>query len=433
MKITHQKALRIRGGRVVDPFSQRNEVADVTIVDGVVAEDAPTGATELDAEGWIIAPGLTDIHVHLREPGQTHKETIETGTAAAALGGFTCVACMPNTNPTLDHPDVVRLVLERAANVGHCAVGPVAAITRGREGGELTDFAALLSAGAVAFSDDGSGVEDDRVMRAAFEKARELGAVLIQHCEYSSISAGGVMHKGEVSSRLGLPGIDARSEEDMIERDIDLCRATGGRYHVSHISTARSVEMVRGAKADGLPITAEVCPHHLLLTDEACGDGDANTKMHPPLRTQRDVEACLAGIVDGTIDCLATDHAPHTAEEKAKGFVKAPPGIVGLETAVATAARALIDSGRADWARLIAWFTTGPADVLGRPRAGIQVGQAADLAFFDPKSTWAVEPSAFASLGRNTPFAGWEVTGRPLGTLRGRVLRLGATCAVDRL
>jgi len=414
----HSKLL-VKGGRVIDPVTGGDETADVAIVDGVISERPPADAEVIDATGLIVCPGLTDMHVHLREPGQTHKETIATGTMAAAAGGFTFVACMPNTRPPIDSVDTVRLVLNRAGKADHCAVAPVAAITRARGGKELTDFAALLRAGAVAFSDDGAGVEDDGVMKAAFELAESTGALLIQHCEYKSISAGGVLHKGEVSQRLNLPGLDPRSEEAMIERDIVLCRRTGGRYHVAHISTARAVELVRRAKAEGLPVTAEVCAHHLAETDEACATMDPNTKMHPPLRPRADVEACRQGLLDGTIDCIVTDHAPHAQSEKALGFLEAPPGIVGLETALGVAAGAMIETGVADWPRLIAWFTAGPAAVLRRAPCAIEPGRPADITLIDPRRRWTVDPTCFVSMGRNTPFAGRELTGRAVATVRG--------------
>jgi len=431
LNTAHQEAMVISGGRVVDAAAGRDEIADVFVVDGVIVADPRSGAYVLDATGLIVCPGLMDLHVHLREPGQSHKETIETGTAAAAAGGFTFVACMPNTHPPLDTPDTVRWVIERAREADHCAVAPVAAITKGRRGLELTDFAALLSAGAAAFSDDGTGVEDDAVMRSAFERAAELDALLIQHCEYKAISAGGVMHLGHVSQRLGLAGLDPRSEEAMIERDIDLCRRTDGRYHVAHISTAKAIELVRRAKGEGLPVTAEVCTHHLILTDEACANGDPNTKMHPPLRPLSDVEACRYGLLDGTIDCIVTDHAPHTAEEKAAGFLKAPAGIVGLETAIGIAAKAMIDPpaspltkggprGVLDWSRLLSWFTTGPARVIKRRPASIDIGAPADLTLIDPHTAWTVNSRQFQSKGRNTPFDGWKLTGRAVGTVRGR-------------
>ncbi len=412
--------LVIRGGRVIDPATGRDGIGDVAIADGVIATEPHRNAFVLDATGLIVCPGLMDLHVHLREPGQAHKETIETGTAAAAAGGFTSVACMPNTQPALDTPDLIRWVIGRAEEANHCAVAPVAAITQGRRGRELTDFAALKAAGAAAFSDDGTGVEDDAVMRSAFERASKLDALLIQHCEYRAISAGGVMHLGEVSRRLGLPGLDPRSEEAMIERDIDLCRRTGGRYHVAHISRAKAIELVRGAKREGLPVTAEVCTHHLILTDGACSEGSPNTKMHPPLRPQADVDACRRGLLDGTIDCIVTDHAPHTLEEKAAGFLKAPAGIVGLETAVGIAARAMIDSELADWPQLIAWFTTGPARVLRRHVPTVEVGAPANLTLIDPRTSWVVKPAEFCSKGQNTPFDGWTLTGRAVATIRGR-------------
>ena len=431
LKTAQYDAMVIRGGRVIDPAAGRDEIVDVAIADGVIAKAPQRNAFVLDATGLIVCPGLMDIHVHLREPGQAHKETIETGTAAAAAGGFTFVACMPNTQPALDTPDLIRWVIGRADEVNHCAVAPVAAITQGRRGRELSDFAALMAAGAAAFSDDGTGVEDNAVMRSAFERASKLDALLIQHCEYRAISAGGVMHLGEISRRLGLPGLDPRSEEAMIERDIDLCRRTGGRYHVAHISTAKAIELVRGAKLEGLPITAEVCTHHLVLTDEACSQADPDTKMHPPLRPQADVDACRRGLLDGTIDCIVTDHAPHTLEEKAAGFLKAPAGIVGLETAVGLAARAMIDPqaspldeggnrGVVGWPQLIAWFTTGPASVLRWHVPTVEVGAPANLTLIDPRSPWVVNPSEFFSKGRNTPFDGWTLAARSVATIRGR-------------
>jgi dihydroorotase len=416
-------ALIIQNGRVIDPFTGRDEVADLFITDGRIANTPAPNARKLDADGCIVAPGLMDIHVHLREPGQSHKETIETGTASAAAGGFTYVTCMPNTSPPIDSPDTVRWIRERAESVGHCEVAPIAAMTQGRGGRELTNFAALLEAGAIAFSDDGAGVEDDAVMHAAFEQAARLDALLIQHCEYAAISAGGVMHLGEVSRRLGLPGLDPRSEEAMIERDIDLCRQTGSRYHVAHISTARAIEMVRRAKREGLPVTSEVCTHHLLLTDEACESADPNTKMHPPLRPRSDVDACRAGLLDGTIDCIVTDHAPHTASEKAVGFLKAPAGIVGLETALGVAAEAIIAPGLADWPQLISWLTAKPAGVVRVHRHGIQPNATADFSIVNPNLEWVARPHQFLSKGRNTPFASRGFIGRAVATIRGDTVR----------
>ncbi len=437
----HHERILIRGARLIDPTAGRDEQADVAVVDGRVVEGVdPPVAHVIDAAGLIICPGLSDIHVHLREPGGEHKETIETGTRAAAVGGFTFVACMPNTRPPIDNVATLELVRQPAHAADFCGVGPVAAITLGRAGRQVVDFAALKEAGAVAFSDDGDGVEDEAVMREAFLRAREIdlgqggqapfaqkrgkGAsprtVLIQHCEYKHLSAGGVMHEGDVSRGIGMPGLDPRSEEAMIERDIALCRETGGRYHVAHISTARSVELVRRARAEGLPITAEVSVHHLILTDEGCADADPCTKMHPPLRPRADVDACRRGLLDETIDCIVTDHAPHTVEEKERGFLQAPPGIVGLETAVAVAAKAMIESGLADWVDLIRWFTVGPAKVLSRSVPGIKPCAPADLTQIDPAQTWTVDADTFESKSRNTPFNGWSLTARPVATIRGR-------------
>ncbi|MEK6797934.1 MAG: dihydroorotase [Planctomycetota bacterium] len=423
LKIEEHDAVSIRGARIIDPFAGRDEVGDVAVAGGKIVERLPPGARVVEAEGCIVCPGLWDIHVHLRQPGQSHKETIETGAAAAAAGGFTLVACMPNTSPPLDEPDRIRWVTQEADRSGHCAVAPVAAVTRGREGREVVDFAALRSAGAVAFSDDGTGVEDDRVMRAAFDQAARVGAILIQHCEYQTLSAGGVMHLGEVSRRLGFPGLDPRSEEAMIERDLELCRLTGGRYHVAHISTAKAIELVRQAKRRGVPVTAEVCTHHLVLTDEACATADPNTKMHPPLRPPADVRACCGGLLDGTIDAIVTDHAPHTAEEKALGFIKAPAGIIGLETALGLAGRAMVDSGLAGWPDVVRWFTRGPSAVLGVPRRGIRCGEWADLTLFDPSCRWNVDPGRFLSKARNTPFSGQSLLGRSVATIRRRAWR----------
>ncbi len=422
-------ALTIEGARVVDPISQRDEVADVFVVDGKIAAEPGVDAHKIDASGLIVSPGLWDIHVHLREPGQTHKETIESGTLAAAAGGFTLVACMPNTAPPLDSPEAIRLVTDRASIVSSATVLPIATITKGRKGLELTDFSSLQEAGAVAFTDDGDGVEDDAVMLGAFEQAAKVDTVLIQHCEYKELSAGGVMHLGKVSKRIGMPGLDPRSEEAMIERDIGLCRKTGGRYHVAHISTAKAIDLVRQAKREGLPVTTEVCTHHLLLTDDACAEAAPNTKMHPPLRLQSDVDACRQGLLDGTIDCIVTDHAPHAAIEKNVGFLKAPAGIVGLETAVGIAAEAMVHSGLADWVRLIEWFTTGPARILHRSRKGIVVGADSELTLIDPAATWCVTPEQFLSLGRNTPFAGRSLLGQPVGTVRGAAVAMMAATA----
>lgn len=431
LNITDYDDIVIPAVRAIDPGRGFDGIVDIHVRRGVITSLSVQATALCDAhvirgDGRILCPGLADIHVHLREPGQEHKETIESGTRAAAAGGFTFVACMPNTIPALDTVEAIQRVLNRARQVGVCEVGPVAAITLGRRGEIVTDFASLKTVGAVAFSDDGVGVENDAVMREAFIRARDVDAALIQHCEYRDLSAGGVMHAGRVSERLGLPGLDPRSEEAMIERDIRLCRSIRARYHVAHISTAKAVELVRRAKAEGLPVTAEVTPHHLLLTDEACAGGDPHTKMHPPLRTAADVEACRAGLCDGTIDCVATDHAPHATDEKARGFLAAPPGVIGLETAVALTARAMIETGMATWTDLVRWFTLGPARVLRRRCGTIAVGEPADLTLIDPSVEWLIDPARGESLGRNTPFAGWSVRGRAVATIRGRQVAMTA-------
>lgn len=420
----------IRGGRVIDPARRYDRIGDLAVVDGRIAEHAPAGTPQLDAAGLIVCPGLFDPHVHLREPGGEHKETIETGCAAAAAGGFTTVACMPNTTPPLDNPEDIERVVARADQLGTCRVLPVAAITRGRAGKELTDFAALRSAGAVAFSDDGDGVEDQAVMHQALLRAKAIGAVLIQHCEFKSLAAAGVLHRGPTAEALGLPGIDPAAEVAMIERDLRLVRQTRARYHVAHISTARSVELVRQAKAEGLPVTAEVCPHHLLLTDRDCAGADPNFKMKPPLRPAEDLRACIEAVLDGTIDCLVTDHAPHTAAEKAVGFPEAPFGIVGLETIVALLGSELVEAagGGLDWSGLIARLSHNSFAVLGLPTPALLPGRVADLCLIDPRGDWTITPGDFLSRSSNTPFGGRRVSARPVATvLAGRFTYLHPT------
>ena len=435
IQLSQPGTLVIRGGRVVDPSSGVDRVGDVVVIDGRIAlggESVPAGAVSIDAGGLIVCPGLIDIHVHLREPGGEHKETIETGSRAAAAGGFTGGACMPNTAPAIDNAETLDFVRRRAREAGLCRVYPIAAITMGRKGSQLVNMATLRERGAVAFSDDGDGVEDDGVMRAALERAKPLGVPLIQHCEFKSMSAGGVMHKGAVSDQLGLPGIDVVAEEAMIERDIELVRTTGGRYHVAHISTVGAVDLVRRAKADGLPVTAEVCTHHLVLTDEACSGRDPNTKMHPPLRSRSDVDACIEGLRDGTIDCIVTDHAPHAAEEKDRGFVDAPFGIVGLETALTLAAEALVTSGIWGWAELIQRMTSTPARLLGLPGGSLAAEREADITIIDPDVTWRIAASSMCSKSANTPFDGRKVVGRPIATILGGRLTYHASDEADR-
>ncbi|MEW6249335.1 MAG: dihydroorotase [Planctomycetota bacterium] len=348
----------IRGGRVIDPAQQIDDTTDVLVRDGQIAGLGRNlgGRTDetVQAAGLIVAPGLIDMHVHLREPGYEETETIETGTAAAAAGGFTAVACMPNTNPALDNDSAIEFVLRQAARTGHVRVYPVGALTAGRQGKELAEIGLMVRAGAVAFSDDGEGIADASVCLRAMRYTSMFDRLFIQHCEDPTLSCGGVMNVGPTATRLGLPGIPAISEIAMVQRDILLARQAGVRYHVAHVSTAGAVELVRAAKRSGQRVTAEVTPQHLLLNDEACAGFDTNTKMKPPLRTAADVQACREGVRDGAIDCLVTDHAPHGREAKEHEFQYAPFGIIGLETALPLFVEALITTGMVDWPRLVA-------------------------------------------------------------------------------
>ena len=369
-------SLLIRNGTVLDPSRAFEWKADVLLRDGVVEAVGPNlagGDRVLDAEGCFVTPGLIDLHVHFREPGDEEEETIASGALAAAAGGFATVCCMPNTRPPLDNESQIEFVLRESQRVGLANVHPVGAITKGREGRELAELGLMHHRGAIAFSDDGCGVADAAVMRKALQYVRMFDGLIMQHCEEPALS-GGAMHSGLVSTTLGLPGIPAEAEQLMISRDILLNRTIGCRYHVQHISTAGSVELIRSAKSAGQPVTAEVAPHHLLLTDEACRGYDTNYKMNPPLRTDRDVAACIAAVRDGTIDCLATDHAPHLAEEKELEFQFAPFGIISIECALALYVRALVHPGHITWMRLVELMSTAPARILKLARGTLQDG-----------------------------------------------------------
>ncbi len=411
----------ITNGRVIDPAQQIDAVMDVALADGRVAalgKQAPRSAEHvIDAGGRIVAPGLIDMHVHLREPGNEERETIATGTSAAVAGGFTAVACMPNTEPAIDDDTQVEFVLRRAAAEGHCRVYPIGALTRGRKGSELAEMGLMIRAGAVAFSDDGVGVASAGVCLQAMRYLSMFDKLFIQHCEEPTLIGRGCMNSGVVATRLGLPGLPAIAEELMAQRDILLAGVAGVRYHVAHISCAGAVAAVRRAKAEGRRVTTEVCPHHLLLTDEACANYDPNFKMNPPLRSRPDVDACLAGVADGTIDCLVTDHAPHSAQDKEHGFQDAPFGIIGLETALPLFIRALIDSRTIDWLRLIGTLSTNPARLLGVPGGTLAAGAPADVTIIDPQAEWTIDADRMRSLSRNTPFHGWRVRGRATHTI----------------
>lgn len=411
----------LRGGTVVDQRGERR--ADVVVADGrilAVGAGDETSATDsdrvLDAAGCIVSPGFVDLHVHLREPGREEAETIETGSRAAALGGFTAVVAMPNTDPAQDSVAVVEFVRRQGERAGLCEVLPSGCITVGREGQRLAPFGELAGAGVRLFTDDGNGVQDPALMRRALEYAGPLGIVLAQHCEVASLTKGAVMHEGACCSRLGLPGWPALAEELMLHRDIELVRLTGTPMHFLHLSTARSVELVRRAKADGLPVTAEAAPHHFTLTDVLLADYDPVFKVNPPLRTADDIAAIVAGLADGTIDAIATDHAPHAPHTKEQPLDQAPPGMLGLETALALSLGQLGMPVR-DVVAALSWKPAAIAGVDDRHGRPVEPGEPANLTVFDPAEQWVVKAWDLASKSRNTPYAGRTLTGRVRHTL----------------
>jgi len=411
----------LRGGRVVDPASDRDEVADVLIEDGIIAttDGSTAGATVLDADGLVVAPGLVDLHTHLREPGREDKETVQTGSRAAALGGFTAVSPMANTDPPADNAAVIHEVRALGERAGLVDVFPVGAITRGLAGEELAEIGEMVEAGVRVLSDDGRCVPSARVLRNAMTYAKAFeGIVIAEHCEDASLAEGGQMHEGEHSYALGLAGQPREAEEIVVARDLALARLTGGRLHLCHVSSAGSIELVRRAKADGIRVTAEVTPHHLVFSDDDLVTYDTNFKVNPPLRTPEDREALRRALADGTIDVVATDHAPHAVEEKEVEFDLSPPGTIGLETALAAILTHLVEPGTLTLARAIEVLSTTPAGILGASDHGgpLEPGRSANLVAFDPSAAWTVEPP-FASRSRNSAFLGHALRGRVVHTM----------------
>ena len=417
--------LLIRNGRVICPSSAFDDVADVLIEDGritgVGAGLTAEGAEQIDATGLVVAPGFIDIHVHLREPGFEHAETIETGARAAAAGGFTTVCCMPNTRPVNDSGMVTGYIVETARRKAIVNVFPIGAITKGSEGEDMAGIGSMVAAGAVAVSDDGRPVMNSRVMRRAMEVARALDIPVIDHCEDLNLSAGGDMHECIDSVRLGLRGIPSAAEDVMVARDIILAELTGARYHVAHISTKNAVAMVAFARKRGLPVTSEVTQHHIALHTGLMKPYDSNYKMKPPLRCEHDVEAVIQGVVDGTIDCLATDHAPHAGDDKMQEFEKCPFGITGLETALGVSLEALVHSGSIALPRLVALYTSEPARVIGwkgaDARGALKPGYCGDVTVFHPEYPWTFDVSKSESKSRNSPFSGRTFRGGPIYTI----------------
>jgi dihydroorotase len=422
------RPILLKGGRLLDPSTQRDGVGDLLIVDGRIAAiggdiAGPDGAETIDCTGRVVAPGLVDVHVHLREPGREDVETIATGAAAAAAGGFTSVVAMPNTTPVTDNQAAVGFVVQKGKQAGMARVFPYGAISVGQRGEQLAEMGEMVAAGAVAFSDDGRPVSTAHMMRTALEYARTFDVVVAEHCEDMSLAHGGAMNEGRMSAKLGLKGIPDEAEEIDVIRCILLARRTGGKLHLCHMSTKGSVELIRWAKQQGIAVTAEVCSHHISLTEDAVDGYNTNAKMNPPLRTAEDVEALQQAVKDGTIEVLATDHAPHHYDEKEREFPDAPNGIVGLETALGINIAYLVEPGIISLSTLIDRMSCAPAKIFKLPGGTLVTNGVADITVFDPKAQWVVDPTQFKSKGRNTPYGGHTLTGRADATIvDGRVV-----------
>lgn len=419
----------IKNGRVIDPSIQRDEVLDILVEDGKILQvenNIPIQGNYkvIDAEGKWVTPGLIDMHVHLREPGFEHKETIATGTKAAAVGGFTTVACMPNTRPSIDNHVMIEYIYLKAEKEGCVNVLPVGAITIGQQGKRTTDVEEMVSKGCKAISEDGKSVMDEKLMKEGMEKAAALGIPVLNHCEDLPLATG-CMHGGERAKELGLRGIPREAEDNIVARDMELARITGCHLHIQHISTKGAVDLVRKGKKEGIKITAEVCPHHFLTTDQVVDGVITNTKMNPPLREEEDVEAILEGLVDGTIDAIATDHAPHTEEEKAQEYEKAPFGIVGLETAVGLTIKALVKTNLLTPLECVRKLTTNPAEILKIDKGTLQVGKDADITIIDPEVEYNIDINKFVSKSKNSPYHGEKAVGKAVLTMvKGKIIML---------